>query len=198
MIEALLTARNGHNITDDLDDSSYVLMAGGVDPDEEMAIRAIIDKAEVTLRMKKPILVAHNALADLCFLYNTFIEPLPAVLEHFRVDVANIFGKLVDTKYLATRGQHDMMPDKNLTELYEEIKDCGGPLIYPEFVAQRGYGQRALAHEAGYDSKSISASLHRQYVTNFSPFNRLHDGGGLHKAMLRSGRQAAPSEEHPA
>ena len=157
MTDALLAPIDGVQLTDGLDTSLYALMAGYDDPDkadpqEVHDIKQIVKRAQAALVVRKPFLVMHNSLADICFMYSHFIGPLPNDFETFRAQVAAKFGKIVDTKYLATRGHHDMMPDKNLAEMYEELKLGQGPSVHPASVIKRR-GQQAVAHEAGYDSK---------------------------------------------
>lgn len=114
------------------------------------ALKQEIASYEEKLKKNRPILVGHNKFIDLFFIYRTFIGPLPGELEDFQQHIHYLFPRIVDTKYMVTRGGHDMLPDENLQELFSMFKSQDLPAI--EFVHQFGY-RREAAHQAGYDSK---------------------------------------------
>ncbi|KAJ3201004.1 Target of EGR1, member 1 (Nuclear), partial [Entophlyctis luteolus] len=59
------------------------------------------------LEAKVPVVV-HNGLLDLMFIYQSFYADLPAELDQFVVDVADMFaGGLLDTKYIADYVTHE-------------------------------------------------------------------------------------------
>ncbi len=126
-------------------------------------LRQELDGYEKKLKQRRPILVGHNQFTDLCFVYNAFFRPLPATLDGFKQEVNGLFPRIADTKFMATRGGNDMHPDENLQELYLSVKDEYAPPL--RWASQSfGYltmgGVRGKAHDAGYDSKSIAATVH--------------------------------------
>jgi poly(A)-specific ribonuclease len=113
-------------------------------------------RIEAILKKKQPIMIGHNQFFDLCFLYQTFIGSLPGTMDGFKREIHHLFPRLVDTKYLATRHNHRMHADDNLSELFDIMQKQSFPQIYPE----TGYGYvKESAHQAGYDSKFIVNSL---------------------------------------
>lgn len=123
----------------------------GQDSNAIIALRARLLACEAKLHRRRPIVVAHNALHDLCFLFQTFNGKLPATVREFQELVRSKLGKLVDTKYLFTRGDHEMMPDRNLEECFHAVQGEKGLSIRAE-SDKYGY-KKAMPHQAGYDSK---------------------------------------------
>lgn len=114
-------------------------------------MRKMLEKHEQKLVQHRPILVGHNQMADLCFLYRTFIGHLPDRLEEFQDTIHAIFPRIIDTKYMTSRGGHDMLPDISLKESYDSFKGQKMPAIeYHGLFSHTG----EQIHTAGYDSKS--------------------------------------------
>lgn len=111
------------------------------------------------LTKRRPILVGHNCLYDLCFIYHSFIGPLPDTIEVFGGAMHYLFPRLVDTKHLGRRpGNHSMLEDKNLFELFESAELLKMPQIFrdpdmPEVIRGEFQAPGTTAHQAGYDSK---------------------------------------------
>jgi hypothetical protein len=72
-------------------------------------------KYEDQLKRQRPVLVGHNQFHDLCFLYEKFIGDLPSSLGDFKDQIRHLFPRLVDTKYLGSKGEHSMIADETLT-----------------------------------------------------------------------------------
>jgi poly(A)-specific ribonuclease len=110
-----------------------------------------IAKWQRKLRAASPVLVGHNLFFDLCFMYQTFVGDLPEESDAFRARIHQLFPRIVDTKYMATRIEHSMMPDMSLAELYYSLALKRKPAIssVPNFFRRKG-----SAHQAGYDSES--------------------------------------------
>lgn len=123
----------------------------GQDPHAIIVLRKCLVACEARLRRKRPIIVAHNALYDLCFLFKTFDGKLPATVLEFKELVRGKLVNLVDTKYLFTRGDHEMMPDRSLEECFHAVRGENGLSIRVE-SDKYGYKQ-AIPHQAGYDSE---------------------------------------------
>jgi poly(A)-specific ribonuclease len=111
------------------------------------------------LTREQPILVGHNSLYDLCFIYHSFCGPLPPTIQQFGVEMHYLFPRIVDTKYLARRpGNHSMLADDNLSELFQSACQLDMPKIIrdPDMseVVRGDYQVPGIAaHQAGYDSK---------------------------------------------
>lgn len=122
----------------------------GTDAELTAALRKNFWECEARLREKRPVVVGHNMLWDLCFLFRTFQGWLPESVDAFQKLVGEKMPKIVDTKYLFTRGNHEMMPDLSLEECLAAVKDEEAPRVK---AAPLYRYSKAVPHEAGYDSK---------------------------------------------
>lgn len=130
----------------------------GKDPRTASTLYRMFSKCEERLRASRPIIVGHNMLWDLCFLFKTFQGRLPDSVDEFQTLVSDKLPKIVDTKYLFTRGGHEMMPDQSLEECLGAVIDEMAPRV--KVVPQYHY-EKPAPHEAGYDSEFVpSLSLH--------------------------------------
>ena len=66
---------------------------------------------------KRPVLVGHNMFMDLVYLYHTYFGNLPDTIEQFVELIHKIFPLIVDTKFLATRGNDNSNAKSGLEEL---------------------------------------------------------------------------------
>lgn len=62
-----------------------------------------MSKCEEVLQKNRPIIVGHNLFHDLVFIYRTFFGPLPNDLDTFLTAIHQLFPRIADTKYMATR-----------------------------------------------------------------------------------------------
>ncbi|KAI0104910.1 CAF1-domain-containing protein [Hypoxylon sp. NC0597] len=104
-------------------------------------------QCEANLKRNQPILIGHNLFHDLAFIYNTFFEPLPPLADDFLRRINVLFPRIVDTKFMHTRGKHMMEPDRTLQELHDRYAKFKFPVVRD--VARPGL---AAPHNAGYDS----------------------------------------------
>lgn len=88
---------------------------------------------------------------DLCFLYATFLGPLPETLDSFKEEIHKHFPRIIDTKYIVTLGEHDMMPAMNLEDLYKRAESDGVNGIFSPFNPS-GMKAHSKNHHAGHDS----------------------------------------------
>ena len=144
-----------------------VTAAIGLDEQTSIAMK----RCEESLKAQRPILVAHNALFDLCFIHQTFFGPLPLSLEDFEQEIHANFPRLADTKYMVERGQHEMEPDYTLENLYLRVKDQTNPRIVapPGLLGHQGRAHNP--HNAGFDSRSVDP-----YICTPLTQRRLDDG----------------------
>jgi hypothetical protein len=130
--------------------------------DRQVAIAQMAEKLkrlqDKLTTKQRPILIGHNSLYDLCFIYHSFHGPLPSTIEEFGGEIRHLFPKIVDTKFLARRkGNHSMLADDTLAELFQSAMKLCMPRVIkdpdmPE-VVRGGYGAAMTAHQAGYDSE---------------------------------------------
>lgn len=179
----------------------------GQDPEAIIALRQRLLACEARLRRKRPIIVGHNMLHDVCFLFQTFQGDLPATVREFQELVRSKLVTIVDTKYLFTRGDHEMMPDQSLEECFNVVRNEQGVSIRPKSDAF-GY-KTAMPHQAGYDSESLRLVA---LLLHFSPllqpnhtnahqlsiFNRLHDRYCLSQESLPTLQDPAGNGSHPS
>ncbi len=126
------------------------------------------------IQKRRPVIIGHNPFLDLCFIQETFLQPLPADSMTFRKEIHQLFPKIIDTKYLASH--LGFQAGKNLEQLYKAVSE--DPLfIIPEpgFDAQNG-----SAHNAGFDSwmtAAVFVSLARKMVLRNPGLCRPLEGG---------------------
>lgn len=122
----------------------------GDDPVKFMQLRTEINGYESRLRNKSPVVIGHNILMDLCFLHCKFVGHMPNSLQEFRSVTRERLPRIVDTKYLFTRGGNEMSPDHNLSECFTAMESQQLPVVASD--PSYGYSKPCL-HQAGYDSK---------------------------------------------
>lgn len=121
----------------------------GFDKAQCAQLKARLGGFESRLRDKRPILIGHNMLYDLCFLRSNFVGDLPEAIEDFRAVTRSELPLIVDTKYLFTRGGDEMSPDYSLEQYFAHMKKEQVPRVMSS--PPHSYsGPRN--HQAGYDS----------------------------------------------
>ncbi|KAL8414254.1 hypothetical protein RB594_005472 [Gaeumannomyces avenae] len=126
-------------------DVQLLLEPGAHSQDKMGEMRRKLRSIEKKTKTRTRVLILHNSLLDLCFLYRSFVGDLPRTLTQFKLDL-QAFPRLVDTKFMVTLGRHELGPDISLGQLYRMVKNLELPLIAPPMPSIR------VAHEAGYDS----------------------------------------------
>ncbi|KAH9429973.1 hypothetical protein MCOR02_009695 [Pyricularia oryzae] len=111
-------------------------------------LRARLLAIEAKAKENSRVIVGHNSLFDLCFIYNSFIGTLPTSLQQFKIDIRAMFPRYVDTKYMATQDAKNIEFDQNLEELYCTVQSQKLPLFHPKAPMCRS------SHQAGYDMLS--------------------------------------------
>ena len=119
--------------------------------------KATIKELEIIskhLRSKRRILVGHNLLTDLTYIYNTFIGPLPDQVAIFKQEIHGLFPTIIDTKYMFTQAPGTTGSNSSLAEICEQLKTQSRPFIC---LAESfdNYSSNSRFHEAGFDSKFI-------------------------------------------
>ncbi|KAH8782758.1 ribonuclease H-like domain-containing protein [Diaporthe sp. PMI_573] len=121
----------------------------GNDPVRCRQLKTELEQYESRLRNKGPILVGHNMLMDLCFLHCNFVGSLPEPVQEFRAVTRKRLPRIVDTKYLFTRGGDEMSPDYSLAECFAAMKGQQLPVVVSSPIHS---SPEPLHHQAGYDS----------------------------------------------
>jgi DNA polymerase III epsilon subunit-like protein len=190
----------------DIDPDWFASKTSDNPKDQLPAIKKELAQIIATLMRKKHVIVGHNLLMDLGFIYKTFIGVLPAKVGHFQQMVHEHFPVVIDTKYLATHNTDAMNPRANLKDLLEPFKKVHVPLIvlHEEHTAYgAAYGKE---HEAGFDSwmtaelfVKLSAKLYSTYEPSISSGDDDFDGnsssGGESTALHYSGGLNLPSDD---
>ncbi|TKW53453.1 Poly(A)-specific ribonuclease PARN, partial [Colletotrichum tanaceti] len=116
-----------------------------------------LKRIEGQLKRSRPVIVGHNQFMDLLFLYNTFVDDLPATLDEFLAKIHELFPYILDTKLLAIKHQAIEGEDP-LVDLYDRFSDRKAmPQI--DWPPGYGYGRSGTAHQAGFDSKSLAGVI---------------------------------------
>ena len=124
-------------------------------------VRSRLILYEDRIKKRRPAIIGHNPFLDLCFIQETFLQPLPADAVTFSKEIHQLFPKIIDTKYLASH--LGFRAGKNLEQLYKAASEA--PLLItpePGFDARDG-----SAHNAGFDSwmtAAVFVSLARKMV----------------------------------
>ncbi|KAL8387960.1 hypothetical protein RB595_009549 [Gaeumannomyces hyphopodioides] len=126
-------------------DVQLLLGSGAHSQDAIDDMKRKLRSVEKMTKTRARVLILHNSLFDLCFLYRSFVGDLPQSLTQFKLDL-QVFPRLVDTKFMATRGSHELGPDMSLGQLYGTVENLELPLIAPPMSPIK------IAHQAGYDS----------------------------------------------
>ena len=117
----------------------------------EKPVKAFLQDLNSKLRARRKVLVGHNCMTDIMFLYKMAIGDLPEKLEDFKDKIHDMFPAIIDTKFLSNsfsekHGRLDLGSVAQDLELEE-----GGPELYTSAEFDR-YTDNVWLHEAGYDS----------------------------------------------
>ncbi|KLU83948.1 hypothetical protein MAPG_02997 [Magnaporthiopsis poae ATCC 64411] len=127
-------------------DVQLLLGPGTHSPGTIDAMERKLQSIEKRAKARARVTIVHNSLFDLCFLYRSFVGDLPQTLTQFKLDLQALFPRLVDTKYMATRGGRELDPGMSLDQLYSTVKRQRFPPIAPQVSPTK------VCHYAGYDS----------------------------------------------
>jgi poly(A)-specific ribonuclease len=194
IIEAL-TSNNTNNFTADLDPS--LLLPPTTTPKDKPTLTAQIRRSlhlsQTRLAHRRPILVGHNPLLDLCFLHHTFLQPLPvppntssssskndnennsttkaeveAAAAAFRTNIRHFFPRVLDTKHMASQLGGRFGAARGLGGLYEVVvglqqRQGAGSEGGVVVVAEKGFDAREGGRGRAHD-----AGFDSWYVCLFS------------------------------
>ncbi|KAI0603216.1 ribonuclease H-like domain-containing protein [Biscogniauxia sp. FL1348] len=161
------------------------------------------DECEAALKKSRPILIGHNIFYDLVFIYNTFFGALPDKVDDFLLRAHELFPRLVDTKYMHTRGHHMMHPHMSLEELHQLYRNEQFPYV------SRPAAFQGLAHHAGHDSaltmnlflkQAYSLLSHKKHLaavneTVYRPKSSAHTNPNEHSESIPAQREPPRPED---
>jgi poly(A)-specific ribonuclease len=116
------------------------------------AISADLSSTVAAIQGKPAVIIGHNLMTDLAFLYATFVGPLPSSVAQFQGTIHALFPRVIDTKYMATR-ELGTIPkaSSGLAELWESVRSFPEPVVKLAKGFDK-YGEVMALHEAGFDS----------------------------------------------
>ncbi len=129
--------------------------SGRRDKADQRKWQTLIEK--LAFKSNNRVLIGHNLVWDLAFLYGTFRGPLPPTVGEFSTLICETFPRLVDTKLLLRETVDPNVVDETLEEVYLGLQRQAYPYIE---TAVDGWGfaqvgdKKGAAHHAGYDSES--------------------------------------------
>ncbi|TQN73348.1 Poly(A)-specific ribonuclease PARN [Colletotrichum shisoi] len=135
------------------------------------ALKTIEDQ----LKRSRPVIVGHNQFMDLLFLYNTFVDDLPATLDDFLAKIHELFPYILDTKLMAIKHQAIEGEDP-LIDLYDRFSDRKA-MPHIDWPPGYGYGRSGTAHQAGFDSY-MTATVFLRLACRLAYENLTGGGGG--------------------
>lgn len=124
--------------------------ANAADGDEP--VKALLEDLVRKLKERRKVLVGHNCMVDIMFLYKMIIGDLPETLQEFKDRVHAMFPAIIDTKFLSScfSEKHGRLA---LGEVEKDLSLEAGlfPHMYMSTEFNR-YVNNSWLHEAGYDS----------------------------------------------
>lgn len=136
------------------------------------------------------VMIGHNILHDLCFLYTMAIGKLPESMKLFCGLINGKLSRVIDTKVMAAQMTDEDAVDERLEDLFNLFKlqknDPHGRSIssWGYNVENRSIGSgRGVAHEAGFDSK-----LSKFVLGLVADTGRLHDSHCFSEGCLSTVR----------
>lgn len=100
-----------------------------LDPPPGCTLEELAQRLKEQLKENRAVLIGHNCLTDLVYIYRCFIGPLPATVEDFQTAINGLFPMVVDTKYMATHGCSSMNPASSLEEENRNVAKLSIPKI---------------------------------------------------------------------
>ncbi|KAK5069560.1 hypothetical protein LTS08_007598 [Lithohypha guttulata] len=118
----------------------------------ERPVKAFLTALNRRLQERRKVLIGHNCLTDIMFLYKMTIGDLPETLQEFKDKVHELFPAIIDTKFISScySEKHGRL---SLGEVAEDlnIDQSIHPELYTSGEFDR-YINSTWLHEAGYDS----------------------------------------------
>lgn len=139
----------------------------------EASVKSLIEDLNDKLQARRKVLIGHNCMTDVMFLYRMTIGDLPPTVEEFKDRLHDLFPAIIDTKFIANCFS-EKYGRLSLGEVERDLSTVENlPAIHTPGRFDR-YAQTAFLHEAGYDSY-ITAKVAIQMST------MLHMSGSARK-----------------
>jgi hypothetical protein len=127
---------------------------------------------EESIGQPPKVIVGHNMLLDLMYLYNCFHRDLSLDPAEFKRGIHQILPRIVDTKHLATTDAHlrRLLPASTALDIVYQTAKQSDKFGGPEVRFDRNFGQGAdhsksgFLHQAAYDA----------YITGYSFTKFMH------------------------
>lgn len=118
----------------------------------EVPVKTLLDSLNRKLKERRKVLIGHNCMVDIMFLYKMTVGDLPETLEEFKDKVHDLFPAIIDTKFLSScfSEKHGRL---GLGDVAEDLARDSSvqPVIHTSGEFDR-YTKGTYLHEAGYDS----------------------------------------------
>ena len=124
---------------------------------------------------KPKILVGHNCLLDLVYLYKFFFGDLPEKVEDFQAAVHLTFPLVMDTKYMATTGiPNNHFRGAQLWEVDQAFEKQNKPEVHLAGDHPQYPEDARTFHEAGFDS-FVTAKVFLRLAARLDPNSEVND-----------------------
>lgn len=100
-----------------------------LEPPPGCRLEELTHRLKERLKANRAVMIGHNCLTDLVYIYRCFIGRLPATVEEFQTAINGLFPVVVDTKYMATHGCSSMNPASSLEEENRNVAKLSIPKI---------------------------------------------------------------------
>lgn len=126
----------------------------------ESGVNSLIQDLNSKLQARRKVLIGHNCMVDVMFLYRMTVGDLPPTVEEFRERLHDLFPAIIDTKFVSSCFS-EKYGRLSLGEVERDLStDDNLPAIHTPNLFSR-YTQSAFLHEAGYDSYITAKSTLR-------------------------------------
>lgn len=156
----------------------YSAGPGMIEPDREK----VLQESELKLKSRRPALIGHNMLHDLCFLHATFFGPLPDTVDMFGAMIYRLFPCILDTKHILKVGHNEMMPARALEDIYVDFENMAVPFTIDGQPVAAPSGQHLAReyHQAGHDSYKTSVVFLKEIWNLLQQDGNFRKGNGLY------------------
>lgn len=143
----------------------------------ELTVKSLLQDLNTKLQARRKVLIGHNCMVDVMFLYRMTVGDLPPTVEEFRDKLHDLFPAIIDTKYISNCFS-EKYGRLSLGEVERDLShDDSLPMIHTPASFSR-YAQTAFLHEAGYDSyitAKVAIQMSSMLHVNGSARKKDHD-----------------------
>lgn len=143
----------------------------------DRVVKAFVQDLNQKLQDRRKVLIGHNCLTDIMFLYRMAVGDLPPTVEEFRDRVHDLFPAIIDTKYVSNCFS-EKYGRLSLGEVEKDLAlETDSPVMHTSSDFSR-YTSQAFLHEAGYDSyitAKVAIQMSSKLQKNGSARKKDHD-----------------------